>query len=106
MDINFLNFRFSLVVTEIADAGLLGEEIIPTLQHAWSHLLQENKSREVRKVIKNISTHEVASCLLTPAHIVKELYLVQVCINLLNSKAAGGLYCLLYDTNGHRMFCL
>ncbi|XP_071847825.1 protein arginine N-methyltransferase 9-like isoform X2 [Apostichopus japonicus] len=38
--------RFSLVVTEIADAGLLGEEIIPTLQHAWSHLLEENKSRE------------------------------------------------------------
>lgn len=29
----------SLVVTEIVDAGLLGEMIIPTLRHAWTELL-------------------------------------------------------------------
>ena len=29
----------SLVVTEIVDAGLLGEMIIPTLRHAWKELL-------------------------------------------------------------------
>ena len=31
--------RISLVVTEIVDAGLLGERIIPTLRHAWRELL-------------------------------------------------------------------
>ena len=31
--------RVSLVVMETVDAGLLGEAIIPTLRHAWSHLL-------------------------------------------------------------------
>lgn len=29
----------SLVVTEIVDAGLLGEQIIPILRHAWRELL-------------------------------------------------------------------
>ena len=29
----------NLVVTEIVDAGLLGEHIIPTLRHAWKELL-------------------------------------------------------------------
>ena len=29
-------------MTEIFDAGLLGEMILPTLRHAWSHLLSEN----------------------------------------------------------------
>lgn len=28
-----------MVVTEIVDAGLLGEHIIPTLRHAWKELL-------------------------------------------------------------------
>lgn len=36
--------RYTLVVTETADAGLLGEGIIPTLQHAWKHLLKRNDS--------------------------------------------------------------
>ena len=31
--------RVNLVVTEIVDAGLLGENIIPTLRHAWKELL-------------------------------------------------------------------
>jgi type II protein arginine methyltransferase len=31
--------RVNLVVTEIVDAGLLGEYIIPTLRHAWKELL-------------------------------------------------------------------
>lgn len=31
--------RVNLVVTEIVDAGLLGEHIIPTLRHAWKELL-------------------------------------------------------------------
>lgn len=32
-------YRVNLVVTEIVDAGLLGEYIIPTLRHAWKELL-------------------------------------------------------------------
>ncbi|XP_068228389.1 protein arginine N-methyltransferase 9-like isoform X2 [Palaemon carinicauda] len=31
--------RVSLVVSETLDAGLLGEHILSTLQHAWAHLL-------------------------------------------------------------------
>ena len=31
--------RVNLVVTEIVDAGLLGEYIIPTLRHTWKELL-------------------------------------------------------------------
>ncbi|XP_042856460.1 protein arginine N-methyltransferase 9-like [Penaeus japonicus] len=31
--------RVSLVVSETVDAGLLGEHILPTLQHAWQNLL-------------------------------------------------------------------
>ncbi|XP_074651053.1 protein arginine N-methyltransferase 9-like [Tubulanus polymorphus] len=31
--------RAKLVVTEIVDAGLLGEQILPTLNHAWKELL-------------------------------------------------------------------
>ncbi|XP_064114312.1 protein arginine N-methyltransferase 9-like isoform X2 [Macrobrachium nipponense] len=31
--------RVSLVVSETLDAGLLGEHILSTLQHAWTHLL-------------------------------------------------------------------
>lgn len=31
--------RVDVVVTEIVDAGLLGEHIIPTLRHAWKELL-------------------------------------------------------------------
>lgn len=31
--------RVSLVVTETVDAGLFGEHILSTLQHAWQHLL-------------------------------------------------------------------
>ena len=31
--------RVDLVVTEIVDAGLLGEHIVPTLRHAWKELL-------------------------------------------------------------------
>lgn len=31
--------RVHLVVTEIVDAGLLGEHIVPTLRHAWKELL-------------------------------------------------------------------
>lgn len=32
-------YRVNLVVTEIVDAGLLGEHIIPTLRHTWKELL-------------------------------------------------------------------
>ena len=32
-------YRVNLVVTEVVDAGLLGEYIIPTLRHAWKELL-------------------------------------------------------------------
>lgn len=34
----FMN-RISLLVTEVFDAGLLGEGILPSLVHAWKHLL-------------------------------------------------------------------
>lgn len=37
-------FRAELVVTEIVDAGLLGEHIIPTLRHAWKELLLPPRS--------------------------------------------------------------
>ena len=37
--IPFLLCRVDLVVTEIVDAGLLGEYIVPTLRHAWKELL-------------------------------------------------------------------
>ena len=32
--------RVSLLVTEVFDAGLLGEGVIPTLYHAWKNLMQ------------------------------------------------------------------
>lgn len=32
--------RVSLVVTEIFDAGLIGEQTLSTIHHAWKHLLQ------------------------------------------------------------------
>ncbi len=35
----YVLYRAELVVTEIVDAGLLGEHIIPTLRHAWKELL-------------------------------------------------------------------
>ncbi|XP_065830120.1 protein arginine N-methyltransferase 9-like isoform X2 [Oscarella lobularis] len=37
-----LTEKMSLVVTEIVDAGLLGEGIVPTLRHAWKCLLAPN----------------------------------------------------------------
>ncbi|XP_069958199.1 protein arginine N-methyltransferase 9 isoform X2 [Cherax quadricarinatus] len=36
--------RVALVVSETVDAGLLGEHILSTLQHAWKHLLLPPKS--------------------------------------------------------------
>ena len=33
-------FRVSLVVTEIFDAGLIGEQTLSTIHHAWKHLLR------------------------------------------------------------------
>ena len=38
--------RVLLVVTETLDCGLLGEGIIPTVEHAWEHLLQPSKPEE------------------------------------------------------------
>lgn len=38
-------FRVSLVVTEIMDAGLFGENILITLKHAWDKLLLPPKSQ-------------------------------------------------------------
>ena len=32
-------FRVSLVVTETFDAGLLGEHVLTSLQHAWADML-------------------------------------------------------------------
>ncbi len=40
--------RVSLVVTEIFDAGLFGEGVIATLQHAWKHLLLPPKTSEIQ----------------------------------------------------------
>ncbi|XP_033631309.1 protein arginine N-methyltransferase 9-like isoform X2 [Asterias rubens] len=42
--------RVSLVVTEIFDAGLFGEGVISTLQHAWQHLLLPPKTSETQDV--------------------------------------------------------
>ena len=42
-------YRVNLVVTEIVDAGLLGEYIIPTLRHAWKELLLCHKDGETRQ---------------------------------------------------------
>ncbi|XP_071950958.1 protein arginine N-methyltransferase 9-like [Antedon mediterranea] len=41
--------RVSLVVTETLDSGLLGEGIIETVHHAWTHLLQppDNQGRVI-----------------------------------------------------------
>ncbi len=36
----------NLVVTETADAGLLGEHIVPTLRHAWRELLLPRRSED------------------------------------------------------------
>lgn len=33
------SYRVSLLVTEIFDAGLFGEGVLPTLIHAWENLL-------------------------------------------------------------------
>ncbi|XP_050422220.1 protein arginine N-methyltransferase 9-like [Adelges cooleyi] len=38
--------RVSLVITETMDAGLFGEHILSTLQHAWENLLLPPKSKE------------------------------------------------------------
>lgn len=38
--------RVSLIVTEIFDAGLFGENSLETLNHAWEHLLQTNNDCE------------------------------------------------------------
>ena len=43
----FLTFRVSLLVTETFDAGLLGEHVISTLDHAWHHLLMNTESKKV-----------------------------------------------------------
>lgn len=34
--------KASLLVSEILDAGLLGESVLPTLRHAWANLLQHD----------------------------------------------------------------
>ena len=45
-------FSVSLVVTEIFDAGLIGEQTLSTLHHAWKHLLRT--SNTAVKVCKRI----------------------------------------------------
>ncbi|XP_032511603.2 protein arginine N-methyltransferase 9-like [Danaus plexippus] len=41
MDGEDIGGRRSLLVTELFDAGLFGEHILPSLSHAWAHLLSE-----------------------------------------------------------------
>ena len=49
-----LHDRVCLVVMEIVDAGLLGEEIVPTLRHAWSQLMLPRQPPG--------STNQIAQC--------------------------------------------
>ncbi len=42
--------RVNLVVTETFDAGLLGEHVLSTLQHAWQDLLFDNTKLSEAKV--------------------------------------------------------
>ena len=54
--------RVSLVVTETVDAGLLGEGIVPTVRHAWKHLLDLRPSPTQSRVIP--SSAVVYGCLI------------------------------------------
>ncbi len=53
---NEMKERADMVVSEILDAGLLGEAVIPSLRHAWSNLLKKDaicipKAADVKAVI-------------------------------------------------------
>lgn len=48
-------FRVSLVVSETVDAGLFGEHILSTLQHAWQHLLlPPGKSQDYKSTARAV----------------------------------------------------
>lgn len=54
--------RVSLVVTEIVDAGLLGECIVPTLRHAWKELLLPRQPAQLTNQIQQKSGGHVIPC--------------------------------------------
>lgn len=61
----------TLAVTETFDAGLLGEHILETLDHAWSHLLANPAKSSVKpRVIPGAAT--VYICAIECEHIRKE----------------------------------
>ncbi len=39
---NPINGKFSICTSELLESGLLGEGLLPTMNHAWKHLLQPN----------------------------------------------------------------
>ncbi|XP_063879585.1 protein arginine N-methyltransferase 9-like isoform X3 [Scylla paramamosain] len=54
--------RVSLVVSETVDAGLFGEHILSTLQHAWQHLLLPPQKSENDKTTAGVIQTQLSPC--------------------------------------------
>ncbi|MPC16494.1 putative protein arginine N-methyltransferase 9 [Portunus trituberculatus] len=54
--------KVSLVVSETVDAGLFGEHILSTLQHAWKHLLLPPQKSENNKTIARVIQTQLFPC--------------------------------------------
>uniref|UniRef100_A0A0P4WSR7 Protein arginine N-methyltransferase 9 n=1 Tax=Scylla olivacea TaxID=85551 RepID=A0A0P4WSR7_SCYOL len=54
--------KVSLVVSETVDAGLFGEHILSTLQHAWQHLLLPPQNSENDKTTAGVIQTQLSPC--------------------------------------------
>ncbi|XP_063879583.1 protein arginine N-methyltransferase 9-like isoform X1 [Scylla paramamosain] len=54
--------KVSLVVSETVDAGLFGEHILSTLQHAWQHLLLPPQKSENDKTTAGVIQTQLSPC--------------------------------------------